>query len=112
VCIVSGTHSLDRSQLRPELARAHLVYGKWLRRGNRRLAARAQLHAAYDQFTAIGMEVFAERARGERLATGEKVRRQTVEMRDELTSQERQIGQLAREGLSNPDTQGGTPPST
>ncbi len=94
---------LSRTRLRPELARAQLVYGEWLRRENRRLDAREQLLAAYDLFTAIGMEAFAERARGERLATGERVRRQTVETRDDLTAQERQIGQLARGGLSNPE---------
>src|SRR5205807_4111424 len=88
---------------RPELARAHLLYGEWLRRENRRVDARAQLRAAYDQFTSIGMEAFAERARGELLATGEKVRKRTVETRDELTAQERQVAQLAREGLSNPE---------
>ena len=64
--------------LRPELARAHLVYGEWLRREGRRLDAREQLRTAYQQFTAIGMEAFAERARMELLATGEKVRKRAV----------------------------------
>jgi hypothetical protein len=68
---------LSRTRLRPELARAHLLYGEWLRRKNRRVDARAQLQAAYDQFTSIGMEAFAERARGELLATGEKVRKRS-----------------------------------
>ena len=94
---------LGRTRLRPELARAHLLYGEWLRRENRRVDARAQLRAAHDLFTAIGMEAFAERARGELLATGEKVRKRTVETRDELTPQERQIARLARDGLSNPE---------
>jgi DNA-binding CsgD family transcriptional regulator len=94
---------LGRTRLRPELARAHLLYGEWLRRENRRVDARAQLRAAHGQFTAIGMEAFAERARGELLATGEKVRKRTVETRDELTPQERQIARLARDGLSNPE---------
>jgi hypothetical protein len=94
---------LSRTRLRPELVRAHLVYGEWLRRENRRLDAREQLRIAHDQFAAIGMEAFAERARGERVATGEKVRRRNVRTRDDLTEQERQIGQLAREGLSNPE---------
>jgi DNA-binding NarL/FixJ family response regulator len=49
------------------------------------------------------MEAFAERARHELLATGEKVRKRTVETRDELTAQERQIARLARDGLSNPE---------
>jgi DNA-binding NarL/FixJ family response regulator len=74
-----------------------------LRRENRRVDARVQLRAAYDQFASIGMEGFAERARGELLATGEKVAKRTVATRDVLTAQERQIARLAREGLSNPD---------
>ena len=94
---------LARTRRRPELARAHLLYGEWLRRENRRVDARVQLRAAHDRFESIGMEAFAERARGELLATGEKVRKRTVETRDVLTAQERQIVRLAREGLSNPD---------
>jgi DNA-binding CsgD family transcriptional regulator len=94
---------LGRTRLRPELARAHLLYGEWLRRGKRRIDARAQLRAAHDQFTSIGMEAFAERARGELQATGETVRKRTVETRDDLTAQERQIARLARDGLSNPE---------
>ena len=94
---------LGRTRLRPELARAHLLYGEWLRRGNRRVDARVQLRAAYDQLTSIGMEAFAERARRELLATGEKVRKRTVETRDELTAQEEQIARLARDGLTNPE---------
>ena len=89
--------------LRPELARAHLVYGEWLRREGRRLDAREQLRTAYQQFTAIGMEAFAERARMELLATGEKVRKRAVGTPDELTAQERQIAELAGHGLSNPE---------
>jgi DNA-binding CsgD family transcriptional regulator len=93
---------LGRTRLRPELARARLLYGEWLRRENRRVDARAALRAAHDQFTSIGMEAFAERTRKELLATGERVRKRTVETRDDLTAQERQIAQLARDGLSNP----------
>jgi DNA-binding CsgD family transcriptional regulator len=94
---------LSRTRLRPERARAHLLYGEWLRRENRRVDAREQLRAAHDLLTAIGMDAFAERARGELQATGEKVRRRTVETRDDLTPQERQIAELARDGLSNPE---------
>ena len=94
---------LGRTRLRPELARAHLLYGEWLRRENRRVDARAQLRAAHDELASIGMEAFAERARKELLATGERVRRRAFETRDELTPQERQIAQLARDGLSNPE---------
>ena len=92
---------LGRTVVRPELARAHLLYGEWLRRERRRVEAREQLHAAHDQFTSIGMEAFAERARRELMATGEHVHRRTVETRDDLTAQERQIARLARDGLSN-----------
>jgi DNA-binding CsgD family transcriptional regulator len=97
---------LARTQLRPELARAHLLYGEWLRRENRRVDARAQLRTAHEMLSAIGMRGFDERARIELLATGEKVRKRTVETRDELTGQERQIALLAREGLSNPEIGG------
>jgi DNA-binding NarL/FixJ family response regulator len=65
--------------------------------------ARAQLHKAHDLFTAIGMDAFAERARTELKASGETVRSRTTDTRDELTAQERQIAQLARDGLSNPE---------
>jgi DNA-binding CsgD family transcriptional regulator len=94
---------LDRTQLRPEGARAHLLYGEWLRRENRRVEAREQLRVAYDVFVGIGMEAFAERTRGELSATGGKVRKRSAQTRDDLTDQERQIAQLARGGLSNPE---------
>jgi ATP/maltotriose-dependent transcriptional regulator MalT len=92
---------LGRTRVRAELARTQLLYGEWLRRENRRLDARAQLRAAHDQFTSTGMEAFAKRASSELLATGERARKRTVETRDDLTAQERQIAQLARDGLSN-----------
>jgi ATP/maltotriose-dependent transcriptional regulator MalT len=95
---------LSRTRLRPELARAHLLYGEWLRRERRRVDARAQLRTAHDLLAAIGMEAFAERARRELLATGETVRKRSVKAKgDELTPQERQIAVLARDGLSNPE---------
>src|SRR5215216_5382464 len=92
---------LARSRGVVHLARARLVYGEWLRREQRRVDAREQLRAAHEMFTAMGAEAFAERARGELLATGETVRQRTAETRDDLTAQERQIAQLARDGLSN-----------
>jgi DNA-binding CsgD family transcriptional regulator len=92
---------LSRTRLRPDLARAHLLYGEWLRREHRRVDAREQLRLAHAMLSDIGMEAFAERARGELLATGQKVRKRTVETRDELTAQERQIARLARGGRSN-----------
>jgi DNA-binding CsgD family transcriptional regulator len=94
---------LARTRLRPELARAHLLYGEWLRRENRRADAREQLRSAHEMLVTIGMEGFAERARKELQATGEKVRKRTVETRDDLTPQERQIAGLARDGMSNPE---------
>jgi DNA-binding CsgD family transcriptional regulator len=94
---------LSRTRLRPELARAHLLYGEWLRRENRRVDARAQLRAAHHLFTSIGMEAFAERTRKELLATGETVRERSAEPREQLTPQEEQIARLARDGLSNPE---------
>jgi DNA-binding CsgD family transcriptional regulator len=94
---------LGRTRLRPELARAHLLYGEWLHGENRRQDARAELRAAHDQFAAIGMDGFAHRARGELLAAGEKLVKQTVGTPDELRPQERQIAELARDGLSNPE---------
>ena len=94
---------LSRTRLRPELARAHLLYGEWLRREGRRLDAREQLRTAHDLFAAIGMEAFAERARRELLATGEKVRKRSPETSAELTAQEALIARLARDGLSNPE---------
>jgi DNA-binding CsgD family transcriptional regulator len=94
---------LGRTVVRPELARAHLLYGEWLRRGNRRADARAQLAVAHELFTSIGMEAFAERTRRELVATGGRVRKRTVETTDELTAQEWQVALLARDGMSNSD---------
>ncbi|QFY14998.1 AAA family ATPase [Nonomuraea phyllanthi] len=96
---------LGRTLLRPELARAHLLYGEWLRRGRRRAEARVHLRTAYEMFVSIGMEAFAERARRELLATGETVRKRRNEdaAGEELTAQERQIALLVRDGLSNPE---------
>jgi DNA-binding CsgD family transcriptional regulator len=94
---------LSRTGVRAELARTHLLYGEQLRRANRRMDARAQLRIAADSFASMGMEAFADRARRELLATGETVRKRTVDTRDALTPQERQIAELARDGLSNPE---------
>ena len=94
---------LGRTALRPELARAHLLYGEWLRQENRRADAREQLRIAHDMFTAIGAEAFAERARSELAAAGETVRRHTVETRASLTAQEASIARLAVAGRTNPE---------
>jgi len=92
---------LSRTRLRPELARAHLLYGEWLRRQGRRVDARQQLRTAHGMLGAIGMAAFAERARRELMATGEKVRKRSVETHGQLTPQEEQIARLARDGRTN-----------
>jgi DNA-binding NarL/FixJ family response regulator len=86
-----------------ELARAHLLYGEWLRRERRRIDAREQLGTALDMLETMGIEAFAERARRELSATGETARKRSVETSVELTPQEALIARLARDGLSNPD---------
>jgi DNA-binding CsgD family transcriptional regulator len=100
-CYAEAVDRLGRTQLRPDLARAHLLYGEWLRREGQRAHARHQLRAAYDVFAAIGAEAFAERARMELLATGENVRKRQVDTHTELTSQEEHIARLARNGRTN-----------
>ena len=91
------------SRTRATLARAHLLYGEWLRREHRRVDAREQLRVAYTMLSDMGMEAFAERARRELLATGETVRKRTVETLDELTPQEVQVARLAADGQTNPE---------
>jgi DNA-binding CsgD family transcriptional regulator len=87
----------------PQLARAHLLYGEWLRRQRRRRDARGQLRTAHDMFASMGAEAFAERARIELLATGERARQRTAETEHELTPQEAQIARLVSDGESNRD---------
>jgi hypothetical protein len=82
-------------------ARAHLLYGEWLRRENQRLDARQQLRVTHEVFTTIGAEAFAQRAAWELRATGETARKRTVMTSSELAGQEAQIARLVREGLSN-----------
>ncbi|WP_433385866.1 AAA family ATPase [Actinoplanes sp. CA-142083] len=84
------------------LARAHLVYGEWLRRENRRVDARSQLRTAYEMFVSFGTDAFADRARRELAACGEIVRSEAPAAVD-LTPQERQIARRARDGQSNPE---------
>lgn len=92
---------LSRTRLLTELARSRLLYGEWLRREKRRIDAREQLRAAHDLFSSMGADGFADRARRELLATGEQVRKRSVETRDELTPQELHIARLARDGRTN-----------
>jgi DNA-binding NarL/FixJ family response regulator len=89
--------------VRGDLARAHLLYGEWLRRANRRVDARRELTLAEEMFTVMGMDGFAERTRRELLATGATVRKRAVGAADDLTAQETLIARLARDGLSNPE---------
>jgi DNA-binding CsgD family transcriptional regulator len=100
---LEAVERLARTPLRPELARAHLLYGEWLRREGRRVDARAQLRSAYEAFASMGAEAFAGRARHELLATGEKVRKRQPDTLNDLTPQEEHIARLARDGRSNPE---------
>lgn len=98
---VEAVERLERADVALHSSRVRLSYGEWLRRANRRLDARKQLNAAYEAFTRIGAEGFAERTRRELAATGEKVRKRPVKSGEELTAQEAQIARLAGEGLTN-----------
>ena len=100
---LSAIERLGRAGTRPDLARAHLVYGEWLRRENRRLDAREQLRLAHDMFSEMGVPGFAARARRELAGTGETARKRTDDTRADLTAQEAQIAQFASEGLTNPE---------
>jgi DNA-binding CsgD family transcriptional regulator len=92
---------LGRTRVAIDLARAHLLYGEWLRRQRRRVEARKELRIAYEMFTGFGMEAFAERTRVELHATGERVRKQTVDTMDQLTPQESHVARLAARGNTN-----------
>jgi DNA-binding CsgD family transcriptional regulator len=94
---------LTRTRVRVELARAHLLYGEWLLRSDRRMDAREQLHVAHDMLSQIGANGFAERSRLALMAAGETVRKHTPDTHDELTAQEAQIARLAGEGKTNPE---------
>jgi ATP/maltotriose-dependent transcriptional regulator MalT len=98
-----GIDRLGRSRVALDLARAHLLYGEWLRRRGRRVDAREQLRSARATFVEMGAEAFAQRAERELLATGETARRRTIETTDELTPHEARIARMARGGASNQD---------
>jgi DNA-binding CsgD family transcriptional regulator len=105
-CHREAMDRLSRTGFRPELARAHLLYGEWLRRERRRGEAREQLRTAHEMFSGIGMQAFAARAARELRATGATARKRTVETTLDLTPQEVQIARLASDGLSNPEIGG------
>lgn len=94
---------LARTRITIHLARAHLVYGEWLRRQKQRSDAREHLRHAYEMLSKFGASAFAERARRELVATGEKIQKRTAETMDALTAQETQIARLAAEGHTNPE---------
>jgi DNA-binding CsgD family transcriptional regulator len=100
---LEATERLGRCRIKVHLARTYLLYGEWLRRENRRIDAREKLRTAHEMFSTMGAEGFAERAARELLATGEKARKRTADTRDQLTAQETQIAELARDGHSNPE---------
>ena len=101
VLYLEAIERLGRTSVGVELARAHLLYGEWLRRVGRRVDARRELRVAYAAFSSMCVEPFAERARRELLATGEIVRKRSVETFDELTPQEDAISRLASSGCTN-----------
>ncbi|MFB7469453.1 AAA family ATPase [Kitasatospora sp. NPDC056184] len=94
---------LGRTGVRITHARAHLLYGEWLRRENRRADAREHLGTAYRALSRIGVEGFAERAWRELRATGATAPRRSADSRTALTAQETQIARLAGGGMTNPE---------
>jgi DNA-binding CsgD family transcriptional regulator len=98
---IEAIERLGRTRLRPELGRAHLLYGEWLRRRSRRQDAQTQLRIAHEMFANIGMQAFAERARAELKATGERTRTPTLNKGEQLTPQEAQVARLATQGHTN-----------
>ena len=95
---------LGRTLQRTDLARAHLVYGEWLRRARRRVDSREQLSLAQRMFEKMRMQAFADRAARELRATGQAARKRTpIAEASELTPQEAQVARLARDGLTNPE---------
>jgi DNA-binding CsgD family transcriptional regulator len=92
---------LERCRVTPDLARARLLYGEWLRRRRRRRDARDELRGALEMFTSMGAAAFAERARRELLATGERSRKRIPGTEATLTPRELRIAGLAVDGDSN-----------
>jgi DNA-binding CsgD family transcriptional regulator len=92
---------LTESSVRTELARAHLLYGEWLRRQKRRKDARSQLRTACDMFDAMGAAAFARRTRAELLAVGDSPYQPAERPGPDLTPQEAQVSRLAAAGATN-----------
>jgi ATP/maltotriose-dependent transcriptional regulator MalT len=97
---------LVRAGFGAQVGRAHLLYGEWLRRQNRRSEARVQLRTAFEMLSAMGVQGFAERARQELVASGEAARKRSVETVTTLTAQEALIAGLARDGHTNTEIAG------
>jgi DNA-binding CsgD family transcriptional regulator len=100
-CYLESISQLKRSRMAVDLARAHLLYGQWLRRAKRRRDARQELRTAHEMFAAMGADRFAERAAAELRATGERARARTPETAIDLTPQEVQVADLAAAGASD-----------
>jgi DNA-binding CsgD family transcriptional regulator len=94
---------LGRTGMTVDLARAHLLYGEWLRREGGRRDARAHLRAAHERFTAMGADAFGERARRELVAAGDTTYTRAPDAREELTAQETEIARLAALRRTNPE---------
>jgi DNA-binding CsgD family transcriptional regulator len=94
---------LRQTGAEPQIARAHLLYGEWLRRQRRRREARDQLRTAHEMFDALHLDAFAERARVELRATGEQAQRRQPGHPEKLTSQEARIAALVSRGEANRD---------
>jgi DNA-binding CsgD family transcriptional regulator len=94
---------LARIRMTIHRARAHLLFGEWLRRENRRADARGKLRTAHQMLAAMGAGGFAERAARERSATGERARKRSADTPARLTARENQIARLVGDGVSNPE---------
>jgi DNA-binding CsgD family transcriptional regulator len=94
---------LKRSRMAVDLARAHLLYGQWLRRAKRRRDARYELRTAHDMFAAMGADQLAGWTAAELRATGEHARARTPETAVDLTPQETRVADLAATGA--PDSE-------
>jgi len=101
-----AVEQLSKTSWLNELARTHLLYGEWLRRQGRRIEAREQSRSAYEMFDTMGAMAFAERARVELLATGERPRARRTETALDLTPRELQIARLAAQRATNQEIAG------